>query len=72
MSTKEERAFRAQNRKPQLNVEATKAEKAYFESIATAQNTKLATLIRRLLHAEGDRIGLVPPSVVDLNGRFGL
>jgi hypothetical protein len=58
MATKEERLARAHNRKPQINFELTKEEKQYFENIAKARKMKLAALIRDLLRAEGDRLGV--------------
>jgi hypothetical protein len=72
MSTKEERDARSHNRKPQLNIEATKEEKAYFALVAKKSEMKLAALIRSLIHAEGKRLGIVPPSAIDSNGRLGV
>lgn len=49
---------RSTERKPQLNLEVTEAEKVYFEKLAQARGMKLAKLVRQLLNNEAQRLGI--------------
>ena len=58
MSNEYEKQARAANRKPQINLEVEKGDKALFERVAKKRGVKVAALIRLLVLDEARRLGV--------------
>jgi hypothetical protein len=50
-------------RKPQIGIQVDGAEKELFEMVAKARGTKVATLMKLLMHDEARRLGIPTPTL---------